>query len=88
MVPYEQAAAYEARAQAWQQWATVRFLGGYLGCTEGTTLVPPDQDDLHDLLTAYLLDKALYEVRYDLAHRPDWARIPLHGIVQLLRDSA
>ena len=36
---------------------------------------------------AHVLDKALYEVRYDLGHRPDWAPIPLHGIVSMLEAS-
>jgi maltose alpha-D-glucosyltransferase/alpha-amylase len=53
----------------------------------GSPLVPEDPGDLHDLLTAYTLDKALYEVRYDLSHRPHWAPIPLHGIVQLLQGA-
>jgi maltose alpha-D-glucosyltransferase/alpha-amylase len=87
LVPHEQRAAYEAREQAWQLWTTIRFLAGYLGPSSGTTLVPPVDDDLHDLLTAYLLEKALYEVRYDLSHRPDLAPIPLHGIVQLLQGT-
>ena len=50
----------------------------------GESFVPADPDDRHALLTAYVLDKALYEVRYDLDHRPDWAPIPLRGIVTLL----
>jgi maltose alpha-D-glucosyltransferase/alpha-amylase len=71
----------------WQQWTTIRFLGGYLAATQGTSLIPSSPEDLHDLLTAYVLDKALYEVRYDLSHRPPWAPIPLHGIVQLLQGT-
>ena len=35
---------------------------------------------------AYVLDKALYEVRYDLAHRPDWAPIPLRGVASMLQS--
>jgi maltose alpha-D-glucosyltransferase/alpha-amylase len=35
------------------------------------------------LLTAYLLDKALYELSYELNNRPDWVRIPLQGILSL-----
>jgi maltose alpha-D-glucosyltransferase/alpha-amylase len=88
MVPHEQLAAYEDRERVWQVWATIRYLAGYLEIAGGSPLVPPDRQDLQDLLTAYVLDKALYEVRYDLAHRPHWAPIPLRGIVQLLADRA
>ena len=42
----------------------------------GESFVPAEPEDRHDLLTAYVLDKALYEVRYDLNHRPDWAADP------------
>ncbi len=86
LVPHDQWAAFEARAQAWHLWVTTRFLAGYLGEADGTALLPLDDGDQLALLTAYTLDKALYEVRYDLAHRPTWASIPLHGIVALLES--
>jgi maltose alpha-D-glucosyltransferase/alpha-amylase len=84
LVPLEQGDAFEARARAWQLWVTTRFLAGYLSEADGTPLIPLDDGDQIDLLTACTLEKALYEVRYDLGHRPTWASIPLHGIVQLL----
>jgi maltose alpha-D-glucosyltransferase / alpha-amylase len=84
LLPPEGRALLARRAQAWQRWVTIRFLTGYLDEARGEPFVPSDPDDLHALLTAYVLDKALYEVRYDLDHRPDWAAIPLAGIVTLL----
>jgi predicted trehalose synthase len=36
------------------------------------------------MLYAFLLDKALYELRYELNNRPDWVHIPLRGILQLM----
>jgi maltose alpha-D-glucosyltransferase/alpha-amylase len=84
LVSTEQLPAFERREQLWQLWITIGYLTGYLSVTDGTPIVPDDPGDLLTLLSAYTLDKALYEVRYDLAHRPDWAPIPLHGIVQLL----
>jgi maltose alpha-D-glucosyltransferase/alpha-amylase len=86
LVPPDQWGAFEARERVWQMWVTIAYLSGYLGLADGTPLVPSSVPDLHALLTAYALDKALYEVRYDLAHRPEWAPIPLHGIVQLLEN--
>ena len=73
-----------SRGRAWHTWVTIRFLTGYLAGAEGADFLPADPDDRHTLLTAYVLDKALYEVRYDLSHRPDWAMIPLRGIADLL----
>ncbi len=79
-------ASLARRGQAWQAWVTIRFLSGYLDEAEGQSFVPADPVDRHDLLTAYVLDKALYEVRYDLNHRPDWASIPLRGIASLVES--
>jgi maltose alpha-D-glucosyltransferase/alpha-amylase len=45
-------------------------------------ILPDDRLQLHTLLRAYLLEKALYELRYELNNRPDWVNIPLQGINQ------
>ena len=47
--------------------------------------LPADQAQLRTLLRAYLLEKALYELRYELNNRPDWVKIPLEGILQLVQ---
>jgi len=78
--------ALEARGRVWQVWVTARFLSGYLAVAEGAGLVPHDRDDVQLLLSAFTLDKALYEVCYDLDHRPDWAAIPLEGVLSILAD--
>ena len=45
---------------------------------------PDATDDLELELTTMLLEKALYELRYELNTRPDWVRIPLRGILDLM----
>ncbi|PSQ83317.1 MAG: hypothetical protein BRD44_04885, partial [Bacteroidetes bacterium QS_7_67_15] len=45
-----------------------------------------DLDEHRLLLWAYLLDKALYEVRYELNHRPSWMGVPLRGLKRLLSN--
>ncbi len=78
-----------ARAEAWLRfwygWVSAVFLQGYLEVVGSTTLVPSDSKDLGTLLEAYLMDKAIYEIRYELGHRPDWLAIPLGGVLELLR---
>jgi len=51
-----------------------------------TGLLPNNPDQLKILLDAFLLDKALYEVGYELNNRPDWVRVPLQGILQLIKE--
>jgi maltose alpha-D-glucosyltransferase/alpha-amylase len=46
-------------------------------------VVPVSQEDFDALLSVYMLDKALYELVYELNNRPSWIRIPLHGILSL-----
>jgi maltose alpha-D-glucosyltransferase/alpha-amylase len=46
--------------------------------------LPQSFDDIQILLNGYLLQKAIYELGYELNNRPDWVRIPLDGITQIL----
>ena len=84
MVRPEQRDDLARRGRVWEHWVTWQFLRGYLDDAGDASFVPDDPDDLQTLLVAYTLDKALYEVRYELSHRPTWADIPLRGVQELL----
>jgi maltose alpha-D-glucosyltransferase/alpha-amylase len=85
----------EPWAGAWQQAASEAFTSGYLAAiAEGGTATRLLPDGLPDpaapprwwttLLRAFVLDKAMYELAYELNNRPDWVRIPLIAIRQLV----
>ena len=59
-------------------------LSGSLG---NAIFIPRGREELALLLDVHLLDKAVYELGYELNNRPSWVRIPLDGISQLLQDS-
>ena len=58
----------------------------YLETARGAEFLPATHDDFRKLLTVFLLDKALYELLYELNSRPAWVRIPLVGIMSLSLD--
>ncbi len=68
----------------WTEWVSVEFLAGYLGVVEGTRLLPEDPAGRRLLLDLFLLEKALYELGYELNNRPAWERLPLEGILSLM----
>ncbi|MGQ9804607.1 MAG: putative maltokinase [Chlorobiales bacterium] len=63
------------------------FLKSYLDLAGNSPFVPKTLDEREQLLRTLLLSKAMYELRYELNHRPDWVIIPLRGIAQILSDS-
>ncbi|MGH8873293.1 MAG: maltose alpha-D-glucosyltransferase [Acidimicrobiia bacterium] len=77
----EQAAVLAEWADAFARWLAAGFLRGYLGVVEGTPIVPSEARHLKRLLDTLLLDKAAYELGYELNNRPDWVDIPLRGIL-------
>src|SRR5262249_38589680 len=72
-------------ADLWYRHMNSVFLQSYLATTPGTIFVPQDPDDLQILLKAYLLDKAVYEIGYELNHRPNWTVIPIRGVKHILQ---
>jgi len=71
-------------AQFWHRWVCAVFLAEYLQVASQGAFLPPSPQELEVLLGAYLLEKAIYELGYELNHRPEWVEIPLRGILQLL----
>ena len=70
----------------WEGRARSEFLAGYLAETDPTII--PDGSALERRLRLFELEKALYELHYELGHRPDWVRVPVAGILQLLDEEA
>jgi maltose alpha-D-glucosyltransferase/alpha-amylase len=79
--------ALEAWAEYWYTWASAAFLRSYLRAADGAVFLPKTRQELRNLLTVYLLEKAVYELGYELNHRPDWVKLPLAGITQLMEVS-
>ncbi len=74
----------EPWAGFWYTWVSGSFLGAYLRTAGDAPFVPAARSDLDLLLRVALLEKAVYELGYELNHRPDWVGIPLRGIARLL----
>ena len=68
---------------AWERDARHHFLEGYMRAAGGLASVPADPAAFHALLDLFLIEKALYELRYEIANRPDWIEIPLRGLLEL-----
>jgi len=84
LVRPEDLATLEPWARVWNIWVCKTFLESYIEHAAAGGFLPADREDVDILLNIYLLEKALYELGYELNNRPDWIRIPLTGILQLL----
>jgi len=80
--------ALESWALYWERWISAAFLQAYHRRAQGAPFVPPTPEEREILLDSYRLEKAIYELGYELNNRPDWVRVPLQGIRQVLRDGS
>jgi maltose alpha-D-glucosyltransferase/alpha-amylase len=71
-------------AALWRAHTSARFLGAYLEAAAGASIVPRSEDDLCALLDAMLVEKAVYELLYELNNRPDRVGVPLAGLRDLV----
>jgi maltokinase len=73
-----------ALALAWEDRCANAFLAAYLNEPGIDALLPADDAALHTVLGAFELGKAVYEVGYERAHRPDWLPIPVGAVARML----
>ncbi len=80
----EDLALLETGARFWYVSVSAAFLRAYLAHSANRGYLPSKREHTDVLLSAYLFEKALYEIVYELNNRPDWVRIPLRGVLDLL----
>jgi maltose alpha-D-glucosyltransferase/alpha-amylase len=82
-LPEESEALAREWGQFWQAWVSSVFLGSYLNEAGKGPFMQAGQEELELLLGVYMLEKAVYEMAYELNNRPDWLHVPLQGILEL-----
>ncbi|MGE0352699.1 MAG: maltose alpha-D-glucosyltransferase [Gemmatimonadales bacterium] len=80
-----EAANLEPMANFWRKWVSAAFLKGYFDTAGDARFIPPKPEQKDLLLRILLLEKAVYELAYELNNRPEWVRIPIRGIRALLK---
>ncbi|MBM3879980.1 MAG: maltose alpha-D-glucosyltransferase [Verrucomicrobia bacterium] len=73
-------------ARFWYHWVSVAFLKAYRRRAGAAPFMPRSDEEFQIMMNAYLLEKAVYELGYELNNRPTWLRIPFQGILQLLDE--
>jgi maltose alpha-D-glucosyltransferase / alpha-amylase len=79
-----EASFLEEWGQLWSTYVSGRFLSAYLERLGTSRLIPGDRETLELMLRAFLLEKAVYELNYEMNNRPGWITLPLKGIERLL----
>ena len=74
--------------EQWRLSAATNFVQAYLGSAAGLASLPKSRNETSTLLNFFVLEKALYEIAYELANRPDWVGIPLAGVMHLIAEQA
>jgi maltose alpha-D-glucosyltransferase/alpha-amylase len=82
-LPFEATTELRPWAEFWEQSVASEFLRVYREIVAGSPIFPADEPSFWRLLEMYLLEKALYELLYELNNRPTWVAIPLRGILSL-----
>jgi maltose alpha-D-glucosyltransferase/alpha-amylase len=83
----EDVAVLEPWARFWYTWVSATYVKAYRMAAGEAAYLPQSHEEFSVMLEAYLLEKAVYELSYELNHRPDWVKIPLLGILDLLGAS-
>lgn len=73
-------------AEQWEKDVVEAFMTGYRKAIAGASSWPTNAEEEEAFLNLFVLEKALYEVIYEVANRPDWLRIPLQGVLRLLKS--
>ncbi|HET7479443.1 MAG TPA: maltose alpha-D-glucosyltransferase [Rubrobacteraceae bacterium] len=76
----------EAEVAAWERRAREAFMEGYAEGARGAASYPEDPEQARRLVELFTIEKALYEIRYELDNRPDWLGIPVRGILDLIEE--
>jgi maltose alpha-D-glucosyltransferase/alpha-amylase len=82
----EERATLAQRIRAWGDRLTTAYWESYREALADARLWPADEGQTRQLLDLFLLEKALYEIEYELTNRPSWSHIPLEATLRILEQ--
>jgi len=74
-------------AEVWTKWVSDRYLDEYFKVAAGAAFLPPTRAEIMSMLRLHLLEKAVYELGYELNNRAEWVAIPLEGVSRTLKSA-
>lgn len=74
--------------ETWHLYISRIFLNAYKEAVKDTSFIPESNEELTILMKTFLIEKALYEINYELNNRPEWIIIPLNGIKSLMKNES
>ncbi len=75
----------EQWAEQWYHYVSGFYMQSYLEKVGGQDFIPGEKKHIDVLVQTFLLEKAIYELNYELNNRPDWVIIPIRGIKNIMR---
>ena len=75
-------------ARFWSRWVSAVFYQAYLKAAGQAPFLPAAEADLQMMMEVFLLRNAIYDLGYELNHRPDWVKIALQEILELLNPES
>jgi maltose alpha-D-glucosyltransferase / alpha-amylase len=88
VVQKDEMPVFQEWARFWSQWISVQFLSAYLNTIGQAEFATREAGEIRTLLDLFLLEKAIYELAYELNNRPTWVRVPLTGILRTLNSTS
>jgi maltose alpha-D-glucosyltransferase/alpha-amylase len=83
----EDANALEPWSRFWKLWVSAAFLKSYLAAAGQSVFLPRSRDEMKVLLDLFILEKAIYEIAYELNNRPEWVRVPIRGVLEIIQPT-
>jgi len=83
----EDVTTLEPWRQLWHDWVTAAYLQTYQSIVGNADFLPSSRRGREAVLRAFLLEKAVYELRHELNNRPGWIRVPVEGLLEILGPS-
>jgi maltose alpha-D-glucosyltransferase/alpha-amylase len=80
-------AGLERWARYWQTWVSVAFVKCYLASAAQAGFLPKSRDEMKILLDLFILEKAIYELAYELNNRPGWVDVPMQSIREIMQTT-
>jgi maltose alpha-D-glucosyltransferase/alpha-amylase len=84
----EDRAGLESWGRYWNIWVSVEFVKSYLGIATQAGFLPKSRDEMKVLLDLFILEKAIYELAYELNNRPDWVDVSVQGIHDIMQSAS